>query len=86
MMVRKLSTATPALTPELALAIIIRERRKELGLLQADLEGDADMDRSYISKLERGLQQPRLRAIIHLEKVLRFQPGELLKKVRELTE
>lgn len=70
------------ISPETAFGIVVRERRKELGLLQWDIEGDTEVNQPYISKLERGLVQPCLRTILHLEEALKFAPGELLKRVR----
>lgn len=61
---------------------IIRERRLELGLRQVDLEGDEGIDRTYISKLENGLFQPCLKALLHLEETLQLSPGDLFKELR----
>lgn len=72
-----------ALTPELAFAIVLRERRMALGLSQADLEGDGDMDQSYISKIEQGQRQVCLRGILHLAKKLQLTPEELIGEVRK---
>ncbi|MCE2504460.1 MAG: helix-turn-helix transcriptional regulator [Chlorobi bacterium] len=74
------------LSPEVLIGQIVRERRKELGLRQVDLEGDEGLDRSYISKLENGQFQPCLRALVHLEKVLEFSPGDLFKTLASRTE
>ena len=68
-------------TPEKVFGDIVRTRRKELGLLQWDLEGDEMVTQAYISLLERGKQQPCLRVIMHLEQKLQFEPGELLRRV-----
>ncbi len=69
------------LTPELAFAIVLRERRIALGLTQADLEDDEEIDRSYISKLELGKRQIALRGIIHIARKLNMKPEELMAAV-----
>lgn len=68
-------------SPEVLVGRIVRERRIELGLRQVDLEGDEGIDRTYISKLENGKFQPCLRALIHLEEVLGFQPGYIFVEI-----
>lgn len=67
--------------PEVLIGLIVRERRKALGLRQIDIEGDEGLDQTYISKLEKGIFQPCLRALIHLEKVLQLSPGDLFKEL-----
>jgi len=52
-----------------------------LGLSQAELEGDDELDQSYISKLEQGQRQVCLRGLIHLAGKLRMEPEELLAEV-----
>lgn len=61
---------------------IVRERRRELGLRQAELEGDEEFHQTYLSKLEIGRLEPRLSAIVHLEEKLGLPPGELIRRVR----
>ena len=79
---RKTEVRKEPTTPSEVLGTVIRARRKELGLAQADLEGDTDFHQTYISKLEQGEREPRLSAIIHLERALGLPPGELIRRVR----
>ena len=44
----------------------VRERRRSAGLSQADLARKADLDRLYLGRLERGLQNPSLLVIARL--------------------
>lgn len=74
------------ITPELAFAQILRERRTALGLTQADLEDDNSMDRSYISKLELGKVQVCMRNIIHIAQKLQITPGQLMDEVMQRME
>ncbi len=69
------------LTPELAFALVLREKRTALGLTQADLEGDGSIDHAYISKIELAKRQICLRGIIHLARKLKMEPEELLAEV-----
>ena len=83
---RKTENTTRPTTAGEALGTVIRARRKELGLAQADLEGDTDFHQTYISKIEQGDREPRLSAIIHLERALQLPPGELIRRVRLMLE
>lgn len=69
------------LSPEIAFALVLRERRASLGLTQADLEGDGEFDHSYISRLERGKRQVCLRGILHLSAKLQMEPNDLVLEV-----
>jgi transcriptional regulator with XRE-family HTH domain len=50
-----------------------------LGLSQDALAHLADLDRSYYSKIERGLSQPTLFAIIKIARALGFKAATLLR-------
>lgn len=69
------------LSPEIAFALVLRERRAELGLTQTDLEGDEEFDHSYISLLERAERQVGLRGILHLSHKLQMKPQDLIAEV-----
>lgn len=69
------------LTPELAFALVLREKRMALGLTQYDLEDDESMDHSYISRLELGKRQVCLRGIIVIARKLQMEPEDLLAEV-----
>lgn len=69
------------LSPEMAFALVLRERRASLGLTQADLEGDTEFGHTYISLLERAERQVCLRGILHLSEKLRMEPGDLINEV-----
>jgi transcriptional regulator with XRE-family HTH domain len=67
-----------------AFAIVVRQRRLELGLTQGDLEDEDSCDRSYVSKLELAKRTPDLRAIFHIAEVLKLRPSELIDRVERL--
>ena len=54
-------------------AELLRQLRAERGLTQEDLGDLLNVDRAYISQLERGLVSPSLRAMVKLAKVLSVQ-------------
>lgn len=68
-------------TPKEAFAVVLRQRRKELGLTQFDLESDEAIDRSYISKLELAKREPNLSTIFIIAVKLKMTPAELMTKV-----
>jgi len=79
---RELDAPNDPVSASEVLGRIIRARRKELGLSQADLEGDLDFHQTYVSMIEHGKREPRLSALIHLERALQLPPGELIRRVR----
>lgn len=60
----------------LGLHIVVR--RKELGMTQADLAAGADLDRAYISAVERGKQNISVAALVRLATALEVEPRALL--------
>ena len=68
------------MTPEQAFGATLRELRTGLGVSQEALALEVDLDRTYISLLERGLRQPTLKTIISLARYLRLTPGTLVDK------
>lgn len=56
----------------------VRRYRKERGLTQEQLALEADMERSYVSDLERGTRNPSVRAVGRLAEALRIDPYLLL--------
>lgn len=57
----------------------IQKVRKEVGLSQEDLALEADLDRTYISHVERGTRNPTVVVIFKIAKALNTTPSELLK-------
>jgi transcriptional regulator with XRE-family HTH domain len=57
----------------------LRRLRHEKGLSQEDLAYEADVNRTYMSKLEKGGSYPGLKIIGKLAAVLGVQPAELLR-------
>ncbi|MGA2226036.1 MAG: helix-turn-helix transcriptional regulator [Syntrophobacteraceae bacterium] len=62
---------------------MLRRLRKDKGLSQEELAHQSDLDRTYISLLERGLRQPSLSSILQLSKSLGVSSADILAEVEE---
>lgn len=56
----------------------VRRYRKARGLTQEQLALEAEMERSYVSDLERGTRNPSVRALGRLAEALGIAPHKLL--------
>lgn len=57
----------------------LRRLRHEKGMSQDDLAYEAEISRSYLSQLEKGVFYASLRIIGRLARVLKVEPAELLR-------
>lgn len=57
---------------------VLRELRKQAGLTQEQLGFEAELERNYISMLERGERQPTLTTLVKLAKPLRKKASQLV--------
>lgn len=57
----------------------LRRRRQERGLSQEALAGEAGLDRTYISALERGVYSPTIEVVDKLAAALGTEASELLR-------
>jgi len=62
-----------------AFAANLRRLRHDSGKSQEDLAFDAGVNRTYLSKLEKGASYPGLEIIAKLAAVLEIEPAGLLK-------
>ena len=60
---------------------VIRELRDQRGLSQQELADYSEVDRTYLSDLERGLYYPTLNTVYKLADILKIKPHELIQKV-----
>lgn len=60
----------------------VRALRTELGLTQEDLAFEADLHRTYVSGIERGVRNPTVIIVAILAKALKVEPARLLEKSR----
>jgi transcriptional regulator with XRE-family HTH domain len=57
----------------------VRELRRERGLSQETLAGDAGIHNNHLSALERGEANPSFLVLISLAKVLKVPPADLFR-------
>jgi transcriptional regulator with XRE-family HTH domain len=62
---------------------VLKEIRNESGLSQQQLAFDSELDRTYISLLERGLRLPTLGTIFKIAEVLKLSPGDMVTRVEK---
>ncbi len=60
------------------LGVNVRHHRKLRGMTQEQLAAAADMERGYVSDLERGTRNPSVAALGRIAKALGVQPSVLL--------
>ena len=57
---------------------VLRDYRTKAGISQESLALKSDLDRTYISLLERGLRQPTLETLFRLAEVLEIAPATIV--------
>lgn len=72
--------ATDSKIVQQAFGEVLRQARAVRGLSQQDLALEAELDRTYISLLERGLRQPTLTTLVVLADALGNDPATLTKQ------
>lgn len=75
-----------AITVEAAFGQVLRELRMAKGLSQEQLALNCDLDRTFISMLERGRRQPSLASIITIAARLEIQPYKLVRMTTDVLE
>jgi len=66
-----------------AFAANLRRFRHAKGISQEDLAYEADVNRTYVSKLEKGVSYPGLEIIAKLANALGVEPAELLMRLEK---
>ncbi len=64
-----------------AFAKTLKKLRSEKGLSQEALGLHADLHRTFISQLERGLKSPTIDSLYEICEVLKISPSEFLSRV-----
>ncbi len=64
--------------PAVAFGIVLRRLRKEAALTQEKLAFEAEIERNFVSLIERGVNQPTIRILFKLAKALGIKPSQLL--------
>lgn len=60
---------------------VLRQKRKEAGLTQEQLSYEADIQRNYVSLIERGIHQPTIAVLFRLAAALNCSPSQLIGEV-----
>ena len=62
----------------------MRAAREEQGLSQEELGFESDLDRTYISGIERGVRNPTVETLARLCRALGVRVSELVARAEEL--
>jgi transcriptional regulator with XRE-family HTH domain len=69
---------------ERAFGEVLRQVRKSRSISQEALGFDSDLDRTYISLLERGLKSPTIRTVFAVANVLKIRPSDVVRRTEDL--
>jgi transcriptional regulator with XRE-family HTH domain len=67
-----------------AFGTVLRDYRKRVNLSQEKIALECDLDRAFISLLERGQRQPTLTTLFQLSEVLKVPAAELITETQNL--
>lgn len=71
------------LSIEAIIGKILKSLRIKRGLSQEELAFQSNLDRTYISMLERGIHQPTISTLISLSKPLNIKPSDFMKLIEQ---
>ena len=63
---------------------VLREQRNTRGISQEALALSANVDRTFVSQMERGIRQPTLTTLCKLSEALDIQPSTLVARMEKL--
>lgn len=63
---------------------VIQECREERGLSQEVVSGLADIGRTHLSAIERGVRKPTLETLFRIADAMKMLPSELVKRIEEV--
>ena len=63
---------------------VLREQRVSRDLSQEELALAADVDRTFVSQMERGIRQPTITTLMKLAGALGIQPSTLIVRMEKL--
>jgi transcriptional regulator with XRE-family HTH domain len=69
---------------EEAFGVILKKIRHKENVSQSQLALDSELDRTFISLLERGKRQPSLSSVFKISKALNVEPDEIIRLVKDL--
>ncbi len=62
---------------------VIQNYREKKGLSQEVVSGFADIGRTHLSAIERGVRKPTLDTFFKIAKAMGISPGDLMKRIEE---
>jgi transcriptional regulator with XRE-family HTH domain len=71
------------LDPGVAFGQVLRTLRRDAGLSQEQLAFAAEIERNFVSLIERGVNQPTIRVIFKLAQALGLPPSTMILLVEE---
>lgn len=72
--------------PAIAFGHVLRTLRKDAGLSQENLAFAAEIERNFVSLIERGKNQPTIRIVFKLAFALGITPSAMLALVEDMLE
>jgi transcriptional regulator with XRE-family HTH domain len=69
--------------PAIAFGRVLRRMRKEAKLTQEQLALEAEIERNFVSLIERGINQPTVRVFFKLAAALGTKPSLMLAEVEK---
>lgn len=70
-------------SPPAAFGVVLRELRQERKMSQEALALEADLQRNYVSLIERGINQPTITTIFKLAAALGVKPSVIVASTEE---
>jgi transcriptional regulator with XRE-family HTH domain len=68
---------------EKVFGLVLKNIREECGITQEALALQSDLDRTYISLLERGLRMPTIATLFKMSPALKKTPSEIISIVEK---
>jgi transcriptional regulator with XRE-family HTH domain len=69
--------------PSIAFGKVLRRLRMKNSLTQEKLAFESDLQRNYVSLIERGINQPTITTIFKLAAALKLQPSSMIQMVED---
>ena len=67
-----------------ALSLVLKYNRHKVGFSQEELAYKCNLDRTYISLLERGKRNPTLNVIFSISSALNLTTSEFVKQIEDM--
>lgn len=68
-----------------ALSIVLKYNRNKAGFSQEELAHKCDLDRTYISLLERGKRNPTINVLFSISAALNLSTSEFVRQIEDIS-